>query len=69
MPRMISWSDRTYYSIQSDEHLARVTGWDDKHQEFWLEIPTGKGYATRRNDAVQRIMDAIESGRLPGEVR
>ena len=68
MPKMISWSDRSYYSLQVDAEVARVSGWDDHHQEHWLEVETGKGYADRRKAAVIAIMDHIEAGNPPGEV-
>ena len=69
MPRMISWSDRSYFSIQRDEHVSRVSGWDDNHQEYWLEVLPGKGYASRREEALLAIQGAIEAGELPGEVQ
>lgn len=68
MNRLITWGDRTYYDINRDEDVARVSGWDQNHQEFWMVILTGKGYADRRKEAVLAIMSAIEAGNLPGEV-
>lgn len=68
MNRLITWSDRAYYDINRDEHVARVSGWDDKHQEHWMIVETGKGYAKRRTEAIERIMSAIEEGHEPGEV-
>jgi hypothetical protein len=68
MPKLISWNDRSFYDIHRDEHIARVSGWDDRHQEHWMIVETGKGYAARRTAAVERIMSAIEEGHEPGEV-
>jgi len=55
MPKMITWIDRTFYSIAHDCDVARVSGFDDKHLEYWIEIPTGKGYAKRREEALLKI--------------
>lgn len=68
MPKMITWNDRSYFSLQHDEDVSRVSGWDNNHQEFWLEILTGKGYAKRREEALLKIQEAIEAGDLPGQV-
>jgi hypothetical protein len=65
---MISWNDRQYYSIEHDADMARVSGFDERHQEHWMMIECGKGYADRRRDAVLKILDAIEDGHMPGEV-
>lgn len=65
---MLTWNDRSFYDINRDEDVARVSGWDDKHQEHFIIVPTGKGYAARRTEAVERIMSAIEEGHEPGEV-
>lgn len=67
-PRMISWTERIYYSIHYDCEVARLSGYDERHQEHWTEVETGRGYRDRRNDALQRIMASIEAGDLPGEL-
>ena len=66
---MTSWNDRSYYSIAHDGHVARVSGYDEHHREFWVEIPKGKGYADRRKAALERIMEHIDAGDPPGEVK
>ena len=68
MPRMITWSERTFYSMDLDCQVSRVSGFDDHHQEHWLVIETGRGYRDRRTTAVERIMASIEAGDEPGEV-
>jgi len=68
MPRMITWSERTYYSMDLDCQVSRVSGFDDHHQEHWMEVEAGRGYRERREAAVQRIMESIEGGDPPGEV-
>ena len=65
---MITWSERTYYSMDLDCQVSRVSGFDDHHQEHWLVIETGRGYRDRRTAAVERIMASIEAGDEPGEV-
>lgn len=68
MPRMISWSDRVRYDVQVDAQVGRVSGFDDQHQEHWMNVEAGKGYRDRRATAVLRIRDSIEAGDPPGEV-
>ena len=68
MPTMITWSERTYFSMDLDCQVSRVSGFDDHHQEHWLVIETGRGYRDRRTAAVERIMASIEAGDEPGEV-
>lgn len=68
MPRMITWSERTFYSMDLDCQVSRVSGFDDHHQEHWLVIETGRGYRDRRTAAVERIMASIEAGDEPGEL-
>ncbi len=65
---MITWSDRRYYSLDYDCMVARVSGFDDNHQEHWTEIEAGRGYASRRTEALERIMESIERGDEPGEI-
>ena len=68
MPRMITWSERTFYSMDLDCQVSRVSGFDDHHQEHWLVIETGRGYRDRRTAAVERIMASSEAGDEPGEL-
>jgi hypothetical protein len=69
MPIMITWTERKYFSLQHDAHVSRVSGFDDKHLEFWMVIDTGKGYRDRRTAALERIMEVIADGKLPWEVK
>lgn len=69
MSHMTSWNDRKYYSIEHDADVGRVSGYDTNHQEFWTVIMSGKGYVDRRNDAIVKIMESIEDGHEPGEVK
>jgi hypothetical protein len=69
MPKMITWTERKYFSLQHDAHVSRVSGFDDQHQEFYVVIETGKGYSDRRMEVLERIMETIEAGKLPGEVK
>ena len=68
MPRMITWSDRLHYDIDQDQTVGRISGFDDHHQEHWLVIHAGKGYADRRKEALLKIMESIERGDEAGEV-
>lgn len=65
---MITWSDRVYYSLDVDCQVGRVSGFDENHQEHWLEVEAGRGYRDRRLAAVEKIMMSIEAGDPPGEV-
>ncbi len=66
--RMVSWTDRVYYSVQVDAMVGRVSGFDDRSQEHWIIVEHGKGYRERRTAAVERIMASIEAGDPVGEV-
>lgn len=68
MPHMITWSERTHYSLALDCQVSRVSGFDEHHQEHWTVIETGRGYRDRRVAAVERIMASIEAGDPPGEI-
>ena len=68
MNRMITWNERQYFSLDHDAEVARISGFDQNHQEFWSIIETGKGYRDRRDEALQVIMSAIEDGNEPGQV-
>lgn len=69
MPVMITWTERKYFSLQHDAHVSRVSGFDDQHQEFYVVIEPGKGYAKRREETLLKIQESIEAGNLPGEVK
>lgn len=66
--RMISRSERIFYSINVDCDMSRVSGFDDHHQEHWIVIEHGKGYRERRNEALTRILESIEAGDPAGKV-
>lgn len=75
MAKMLRWNDRRQWSISHDCEMSRVSGYDERGHEFWMQIPAGIGYRERRDEAVKRIMESIEevdSGgnavNLPGEV-
>jgi hypothetical protein len=68
MPKMITWTDLVRYDINTDEHKARVSGFDDHHQEHWMMIEHGRGYRERRTEALTKIMESIEAGDPAGEV-
>ena len=65
---MTHWTERTYYSLDVDCEVARISGFDERCQEHWELVETGRGYRDRRNMAVQRIMASIEAGDEPGQV-
>ena len=69
MSRIISWNERKSWSIQHDCTMARISGFDDRNQEHWTMIETGKGYADRRKDAIEMLQESIERGDLPGEMK
>ncbi len=68
--RMLHWTERVEFSLQHDATMARISGFDENRQEHWLMIPAHvKGYREARQEAVIKIMEAIEDdGHLPGEV-
>ena len=68
MSRMISWQDRIYYDVGLDAQVARISGFDENHQEHWMIVDVGKGYADRRLQAVCTIRDSIEAGDPAGQV-
>jgi hypothetical protein len=68
MPRLTSWNDRTFYSIEHDCEVGRISGYDDNNQEFWIVVEAGRGYREKRDAAVIKIMEAIERGDDAGEV-
>lgn len=68
MPTMTHWTESTSYSVAHDCEMARIGGFDDHSHEHWMMIDTGAGFRERRQEAVERIMMAIEDGHEPGEV-
>jgi hypothetical protein len=66
---MTHWTETVFYSIAHDCEMARINGFDDHGLAHWLEVPTGRGYRDRRAEALDRIMESIERGDLPGEVK
>ncbi len=69
MPHMVSWSETSSYSLAHDCDMARISGFDDKCQEHWIMVEMGAGYRERRQEAVERLMDSIEAGDPPGELK
>ena len=67
-PKMTSWSERQYYSMDVDANVARISGFDEHCQEHWMVVETGKGFRDRRLDALDLIVAHIEAGEEPGEV-
>lgn len=58
-----------FYSVELGEPAARLSMVNDHDQEFWVIVPTmGKGWRQRRDEALDTIDAAIESGEEPGEV-
>jgi hypothetical protein len=66
---MTNWQERKFFSMQHDCTMARISGFDDRQQEHWLMIETGKGYAERRTEAIGKLRDAIVEGHIPGELK
>ncbi len=69
MQRMTHWDDVKMYSIFHDCEMARINGYDRHGLAHWVEIPTGKGYRDRRNEALEKIQESIEAGDPAGEVQ
>ena len=69
MPRLVSWSDLQYYSIQHDAEVCKISAFDERHMEYWVIIEAGRGMRDRRNAALELIMDWIEAGKPIGEVK
>lgn len=68
MTTMIFWREAIAYSVAHDCEMARISGFDDHSHEHWMMIDTGAGFRERRQEAIERIMSAIEDGHEPGEV-
>jgi len=66
---MTHWDSREYWSIAHDCDVSRISGYDERSAESFMMIQTGAGFHERRKEAVLRIMDHIEQGNEPGEVR
>lgn len=65
---MTHWTEQVSYSLQHDCEMARISGFDDRSQEHFLYIETGRGFRERREQAILDIQEAIESGHEPGEI-
>lgn len=68
-PTMTHWIDRVYFSVPHDCDVARISGFDDRSCEHWVIVGAGKGYRERRDEALIKIQESIESGDPPGEVK
>lgn len=68
MAKMNHWRDRRYWSMYHDDHVSRVSGFDERGHEHWCVIADGKGYSARRTAALEQIQESIEAGHAPGEV-
>lgn len=65
--RMITWRDRIGWSLAHDHEMARISGYDERGQEYFMVIETGAGFRERRNEAVIRIQEYIEAVNERGE--
>jgi hypothetical protein len=65
---MNHWRARTYFSVSDDAEVCRISGFDERGQEHWAQIPVEKGFSDRRREVVLLIQDAIESGHEAGPV-
>ena len=68
MPKLVSWQDRSYFSVSHDSEICKISAFDENNQEYWSIIETGKGFRDRREAALFAIMEHIEAGGKAGEV-
>lgn len=72
MSVMTHWNEVRAFSIYHDCEMARLSGFDDRSQEHWIMMPTGKldglTYRERRELAIEHIQDWIEAGNPCGKV-
>jgi hypothetical protein len=57
------------YSPIYNARMVRVSMCDDRSQEFFTMIATGKDYRARLDNALDMLQGAIDDGHAPGEVR
>lgn len=64
-------SEYRYWSPVHGEEVARVSMFNDRGHEFWMELPCedGRAYRSALRDAAEAIDQAINDGLEPGEVR
>ncbi len=61
-----------FYNPRTDEDTLRVSAFDGRGDEFWLNVPAntpGEGRRTVIDAARQAIDDAVARGDEPGEVK
>lgn len=58
--RMITWRERQFWSLAHDHEMCRISGYDERGQEYFMVIKTGAGFRERRKEAVIRIQEYIE---------
>lgn len=66
---MSHWTESVSYSLRHDCEMARISGFDDRSQEHYLYIETGRGFRDRREAAIERLMESIEAGEPAGELK
>lgn len=69
MSSMTHYTEKKYFSIFKDCDMSRVSGFDDRCQEHWIDVEAGRGYRDRRNVAISKLQDSIENGDPPGELK
>jgi hypothetical protein len=68
MPRL-RYYEFTTYSPVLDCEVARISLYDERGGEFFMIVPTGRGYRAARSKALAVMCEAIDDGVDPGEVR
>lgn len=68
---MAGYTEHRAYSPTFDCEVARLSMYDTNGSEFFMLVPVeeGKRFRERRQTALDAIYVAIQTGRLPGEVR
>lgn len=64
-------SEYRYWSPVHGVEVARVSMFNDRGHEFWMELPCedGRSYRGALREAAEAIDQAIHEGLEPGEVR
>jgi hypothetical protein len=60
-----------FYDPHMDAEAVRISGFDDRGDEFWMKrrlAPEGALRRIQREEALSAIAEAIEAGLEPGEV-
>lgn len=56
-----------FFSMLHDAEMVRVSLWSERGDEYFALVEDGRGYAARRQEAIEFLQQAIDEGALSGE--